>query len=660
MLNYKRNILSIAFSFFIFSFSLALTPDSSKYIIKSWKLNSFFDIEEILIDTNLNNFQIYNPLFRNSISNAFLGNFSSASISNIVISESFSENQITKSIEPFLFSYHNTEYYNTRKPYTNLFYTNGGQEQSLNVLHTRNINKRLNVGFKYNLISSIGFYKRQKTKKKSLSIFSSYISERYNIHINLCYNKFMFHENGGLLGLENTDFYIAPEFYSVNLNNANSIIKYSSSLVNQELKIGYNTFYKDSTTKDTVRVFSHFASIVHTLEYYKSYRIYEDFNPLSGFYKGVYTDSIDSSSSLSVGYIDFNMIPIYMDSIKTFDSIAHQLLSNSIFLKLNDDKFKVGFRLGLKHEISKYSIPNQDSLYLFDTIVYNSHFDSIYTNSSFSLGAYNNFNKSIKWFINTSFYFKGHKKSNIEIYGQVKKIFSSNKNYEKFNPFLALSANFSRKAPSFFEEHYFSNHYKWDSTFLAKDLTKIRLSYTKPIWNLSVGIAANIYDNFIYYNEIGQPSQTTSTYNVYSAYIIKNIKVGHFNVNNQLVYQDNGNKNVLRIPSMIYFNSTFFNFSLFKKAINLNLGVDIYYYNKYYGYSYIPATGVFNIQNNDFVGNYPLLDAFMNIKFKRARFFLKVTHVNYLLTSEKPLYTLSKYPINGRTLKMGISWNFYD
>lgn len=673
MINYKRYILLFLLINFYYSVSFSSNPDST-FIIKSWKLNSFYDeIKEISVDTSLNDFQIYNPIFQNSISNAFLGNLSSPSFSNILQSNNFYnsnfENYYLKSIEPFLFSYQNNFFYNTKKPFTNIYYTNGGQEQSLSVFHTRNVNKNLNFGLKYNLVSSQGYYKRQKAKKNSITLFSSYISTYYNLHTALSSNKFLFYENGGLANINTTNStdYISPEYFSVNLEEANSIIKYTSAFLNQELKLGNTKLIIDSTQTDTnkiqVKNFTHFASLFHTLEFYRSYRIYEDANPLSGFYNGVETDSIDTQNdSTIVNYIDFNLVPIYMDSTTTYDSIAQQLFSNSVQFKLNDKRFKVGARFSFSHEIMKHSLPNLDSILLFDTISlpYKNKFDTIYSNTSISAGLYNTSNKKLSWYLNTKYFISGHKKSNFDISGHINKIFFTHDSIPKLNSFISLSANFSRKAPDFFEEHYYSNHYKWDSTFIAKDLTQIKLFYSKPKWSLSIGIAAHIFDNFIYYNDRGLPTQTTSTYNVYSAYLIKNFKIGFFHTNNQFVYQDNGNKYALRIPSIIFFNSSYVNFNLFKKVLNVNIGFDFYYYDKYYGYAYKPATGVFYVQNSDEVGNYPLLDAFLRVKLRRAKLFLKVTHVNYMLTGTTPLYTLSKYPINGRTLKMGVSWNFYD
>ncbi|HBX51677.1 MAG: hypothetical protein A2W98_05810 [Bacteroidetes bacterium GWF2_33_38] len=666
MLNYKRHIVFLFFTLFIYSFSIASNPDSA-LVIKSWKFDSFFDNHFTSIDSTLNDFQIYNPMQKLSFSNSYLGTLASPSISNILLDYNYFDNYFLNTINPFLFSYHNIQFYDTKKPFSSVFYSNGAQEQSLDVFHTRNVNKKLNFGFRYNLVSSVGFYKRQKTKKNSFTIFSSYISKFYNLHTNFAYNKFMYYENGGLETLVNFSEYISPEFFGVNLDNASSTIKYTSAFLSQEFRLGYNKDILDSSKTDTSNVnnrkFVHLASLQHVLEYYKTYRVYEDVNPLSGFYNGVKTDSIDYlNDSTIVPYIDFNSIPIFMDSTATFDSIAQRLFANTFQLKLNEQKFKVGARVGFYHEILKYSLPCLDSLNVVDSILfpYKTHFDTLYFNSAIFAGIYNNFNKKLNWYLNTKYFISGHRNSNFEVSGFIRKNFFSKDSISNLRSSISLSANFSRKAPDFFEENYYSNHYQWDSTFLAKDVTSIKLFYSIPVWNLSLGVTSNIFDNFIYYNEIAQPTQTTSTYNVYSGYLIKNFTLGNFHFNNQLVYQDNGNKTVLRIPSIIFFNSTYVNFNLFKKVLNVNLGFDFYYYDEYYGYAYKPATGVFYIQNDDLVGNYPLLDVFLRLKLKRARFFLKVTHVNYMLTNTTPLYTLSKYPINGRTLKMGISWNFYD
>ena len=61
--------------------------------------------------------------------------------------------------------------------------------------------------------------------------------------------------------------------------------------------------------------------------------------------------------------------------------------------------------------------------------------------------------------------------------------------------------------------------------------------------------------------------------------------------------------------------------------MEIQLGLDIFYFTSYYGDAYMPALGMFYIQNKKQIGNYPFADIFFNFKVKRARVFLKVAWV---------------------------------
>ena len=646
-------------SFFIFiSVLLFANTDSSKIVISNWKLAQNGNILNQEIDTGFYKFQLFNPIFKNSSSWAYTGQFGGSAFNNILESNSIFDIYYLKQRENFIFDSSNRLYFNTKKPFTRLSY-NSGLDQNLKVFHTQNINKNLNVGLDYNLISSAGFYSKQKNKNSSISLFADYVSRKYNFHFCYSYNKYFQTENGGLkLDTSTIAENISPSYFEVNLQNANSTTKYSNLFLNQEFKFG--------KTKDTIS--DKPFSFVHSFNYVRTSRKYNDSEPLSGFYSGEFKDSIRIDSlftdslvldSVSVSYLDSNSTPIYFDSVATFDSIFHRRLVNSFYFKSNfNDKLFINF--GFSNEMHLYSLQAKDSLPIIngEFLPFNSFNDSVINTSCVIAEFYNFKSKKIKWELGGKYYFSGFKQSSFDLKLNIESYFNT-KNPNKIS-FISLNGNFSRMVPEFFEQTYSSNHFMWDSAFLSKDVTRIKLSYSKPNWKFSFGAKAFIFDNFIYYNEMSLPRQTTSTFSVYTAFLNKNFKFHHFNFNNEIVYQYNQNDSVLRIPSLIFYNSTFFDFKMFKKVLTLNIGFDFYYTSEYYSYAYNPAMSVFYLQNENKTGNYPLLDVFAVAKLRRAKFFVKLSHANYQLMNDNTLYTLSRYPIYGRTLCFGVSWNFYD
>ena len=103
-------------------------------------------------------------------------------------------------------------YYNSTTPYTNLYYQYSGpkarSEEVLGVLFSQNVNRKWNVGFSYDLTSSVGKYNAQKVDNRNFRVFSSYSGKVYEIYGNYIYSKADHLENGGIV---DEDHILNPE-----------------------------------------------------------------------------------------------------------------------------------------------------------------------------------------------------------------------------------------------------------------------------------------------------------------------------------------------------------------------------------------------------------------------------------------------------------------
>jgi hypothetical protein len=129
------------------------------------------------------------------------------------------------------------------------------------------------------------------------------------------------------------------------------------------------------------------------------------------------------------------------------------------------------------------------------------------------------------------------------------------------------------------------------------------------------------------------------------------------------VYQKCENENILDLPEITYFGSTYlsqvFHFKATGGKLTAMIGFDLAYNSRYYADAYMPPLASFIRQDEKQLGNYPYLDVFLNLQLKRFRFFLKMQHMNSGWI-DRDYFSVLHYPRNERDVRFGLTWTFYD
>jgi hypothetical protein len=113
-----------------------------------------------------------------------------------------------------------------------------------------------------------------------------------------------------------------------------------------------------------------------------------------------------------------------------------------------------------------------------------------------------------------------------------------------------------------------------------------------------------------------------------------------FDANVYLQYCDNSS---LQMPWLATRESIFYGFSMFKKALFLQLGFEMSYNAPYYAYGYNPVMQQFYFQDKKKIGNYFYLDFFANVKI--SRFYFHFVLGNFLAdVFPKTYYLVPHYP----------------
>lgn len=603
-------IYGIIFLFSVFC-NLALAQDSTKATFFGFKFNEFtLQTESAEYDTLIDNFHIYNDIYKYSLSNTFLGNYGHAFMPNLFFKRQDSEFSF---LNPYLlYTFHNDNdmYFKTNRRFTKIEYisnfTKAIPSQGLDIMHNQNLNPFLNLGLRYKLHSSNGHYLHHNTRDNALNIFASFDKRKFKAYLSTSYNKLKLNNNGGIIG-DTSIMTARPENISVRRSNANN------TFINKNLKFTgeYNFVKRDSAdTSDS------FFKIGYQLKIADYSRVFDDEN--LSFYENIYNDSLT-----------------------THDSTHYTTYNNLVYFKLQDKFFNSGFVLapGLNNKIENYYSGK--------------NFDTMMMSNGLDIRLYQNQQKEWNWKARLNYYLTGYKSGDIMAKVNADKIIKGNDSLR-----FRINGSFSRQRPYLTESFYYGNNFIYDTLFQKKDRTFLSFEFINKKRYLKAGLNASVIDNFIYYNDSLRISQYTSTFNVFTAFVEKQFNFKWFTSYNRVYYQYSDNDKVISVPDLCVHTSNYAYFKLFK-VLKIQLGFDVFYNTEFNSYSFSPALNSFYLNDVNKTGNYPFIDVFANIKLKRARFFLKYEHVNQHFTGYNYLLA-NHYPAYGSALKFGISWNFYD
>lgn len=156
------------------------------------------------------------------------------------------------------------------------------------------------------------------------------------------------------------------------------------------------------------------------------------------------------------------------------------------------------------------------------------------------------------------------------------------------------------------------------------------------------------------------PAQYDGTINYLSLKASKNFSFGKFGFDNTILYQKVvQDDDILNVPEFVTRNTLYFSEYLFKKALFIQTGVTFQYFTEYNANGYNPLVGEFYVQNREKIGNFPVMDFFINAKVKQFRVFLKAEHFNSSFTGYN-FYSAPNYPYRDFTVRFGVIWDFFS
>ena len=162
----------------------------------------------------------------------------------------------------------------------------------------------------------------------------------------------------------------------------------------------------------------------------------------------------------------------------------------------------------------------------------------------------------------------------------------------------------------------------------------------------------------IYFDTIGTPQQMDGNIQVLAADLQLNITTPWVNLDNSIVYQLSSSDK-MPLPTITLYNNLYYH-GTWVKVLDVQIGVDMRFFTKYYAPVLNPALGQFCIQNEVQVGNYPVLNVYANfyVRKLRLKLFAQYQHLNESFMNKQYL-EMPSYPMSPDMFRAGLAWHFY-
>ena len=586
--------------------------------------------------------------------------------------------------------------YQSVLPYSELRYvmTTADKEQHLNVKFGRQFIPRLFVSFSFNTDFSPGTFKNCKTINNYFWVNAHYFTKdnRYGISAYWYRNKLEMGENGGIV--RDVDYSSDTEsdnsVISVNLSSATNYVVSSGvgfeqyfNLLSQKRKAPASPTNKQATdtlcnqlpTGDTLQIIDSLMVIdstlvIDTLSIGDTLRLSNTIpiqdtvqiaipteTKIRKFTLGRICHSFsylnnklyyNESSASAAFYQPYDTL---LNKTKSTDSIRIMAIRNTLkwnslgYQKYNDDiPFFVyaGVRQGF------YKVKHYD--YLEGETILSKNYNQLSVNGGIIVNLF----KSTRITGHGELITLGYQIGDFDLKGQWKQYLgTSNMNYGQ----AQFDVELKRQSANWFEESYYSNHFRWENDFNAATYLTFALRYSYK--NYCAGVKQTGIANYIYFGSDARPTQNDGMFSIREAYLSFYQSLSRFEFEGFASLQKSSNEDVVHLPLFQASLKIGYSQPVFHKAATLHPCITVRYYTKYYADAYMPATRTFFLQNNVEIGNFPYIDMAIALKVQKAHIYVAYSNM-FLLTGNYDSFIAPHYPMRDSRIFIGVNWRLFN
>jgi hypothetical protein len=505
-------------------------------------------------------------------------------------------------------------YYNTRSPYTRLFYSQGGNGRSwVDVTHARNITPRWSAGVDFRRITAdkqIGPTRTRDDKQTVSTAYNVYTwyrdsVDRYQLMAHLSRMRHRVQEPGGILvGAQ------PPASITEIIQYANSPVRRANAR-SEELRVNQHLYHQYKLVSA--------LQLYHILDRTTSDNIYADQAPDSAYYRV---------------------------RIPTGSGPLTEDFNTRIFQ--NQAGIKGGYRAGqwnayIKHRAVRFR-PNPEEEFEVNEV---------------GAGGYLALQPDTVRTLRLEAELRTDGQYRFEALAQ--------------NNWLQLHYQRSQYKPAFIYQYRNTLVDQWNRDF--RDPTADRLEGTLMLklgpLSLQPGLQLSIVQNPLYLRAeslsgnsrpLGIRPEQGAAAQMIAPRLRFSLQLGeylHWDGDAQYTRVSGNSAIAFQVPDWLVNTSVYFEGPMFGGNMIGQLGVDIHMKAAYYADAYDPALRQFVVQQDFLVPSYPIANLFFGFKINRTRIFARMSHLNQGMTAEG-YFTTPYYSGLQRTFDLGIDWLFFD
>lgn len=530
-------------------------------------------------------------------------------------------------------------YYSVPTPLSELYYKSVMEQgQSVNTFITANTSERLNFSVAYRGLRSLGKYINQLTSNGNFTFTTTYETKnkRYNVRFHLTGQDLSTAENGGITSIanfegEDTDFKNRARL-QVYLTDAKSFLKGKRYFIDHNFRI-------NSKKSDNNILLTHQFNYETKFFEYNQKTLRSSIDGKTNFFNR-FGDSYlaaNGTSQISVNLNDqANYNKLYNKVGAVYENVVlgkFQFFVDDYRTNLFYDKVLILQNNTISNKLSN-TINSVGGQYEYQKHKWTGRF--LYSNSISTIPLRN---------LDALLRYKYNDKNNFTFQYQ--------------NISKTPNDNYNLNQSSYV-------NYIWSNNFKNEKINNLIVNANTQ-W-VSASLQISSFNDYLYFTDTTQavnqqlvsPYQYDKTINYLSVKLSREFKFRKFALDNTILYQkvDQPDK-ILNVPELTARNTIYYSNYFFKRNLYVQTGIIANYFTKYYADDYNPIVGEFFTQTNKEIGDFPLLDFFINARIRQTRIFLKAEHFNSGFTGNT-FYSAPNTPYHDFMIRFGVVWTFFQ